>query len=138
GRGGMGVVYEARDVKLDRPVALKIVGPAHADTPQHLERFLREARAVARLDHPHVVRIYAVEEHEGRPYLALEFVPGGTLADDLRTRSPRPDEAAQLIETLARAVQHAHERGIVHRDLKPGNVLLTPERVPKVVDFGLA
>ncbi len=138
GKGGMGVVYKARQVRLDRVVALKMIragGQAEAD---ELERFGREARAVARLHHPHIVQIYEVGEHQGQPYLALEYLPGGSLAQHLAGAARPPKEAARLVETLARAVSAVHQAGIVHRDLKPANVLLTADGTPKVGDFGLA
>jgi WD40 repeat protein/tetratricopeptide (TPR) repeat protein len=138
GRGGMGVVYKARDVQLNRLVALKmILAGAHAG-PQELARFRTEAKAVARLQHPNVVQIHEVGEHDGLPYFSLEFVDGGSLHKKLAGAPQQPGAAAQLLETLARAVHAAHERGIVHRDLKPANVLLTADGVPKVTDFGLA
>jgi eukaryotic-like serine/threonine-protein kinase len=136
GRGGTGVVYKAWHLELKREVALKMVlSGAHAG-PHELARF--QAEAVARLQHPNIVQVYEVGHQGGRPYLALEYVDGGRLADQGRG-APRPvHEAARLVETLARAVQHAHERGIIHRDLTPGNILLTGDGVPKITDFGLA
>jgi WD40 repeat protein len=124
GRGGMGVVYKARQLRLNRLVALKmILAGAHAD-PADLARFQIEAEAVARLQHPNIVQIYEVGECNGRPYFSLEFVEGGSLHDRL-DGTPQPlTDAARMIETLARAVHYAHERGIVHRDLKPANILL--------------
>ena len=138
GRGGMGVVYEARQIKLNRPVALKmILAGAHADTGQQA-RFLAEAHAIARLRHPHIVQIHEIGEADHLPYFVLEFVEGGSLAQKL-DGSPQPFRAAaRLVELLARAVSYAHERGVVHRDLKPGNVLLTEAGEPKIADFGLA
>jgi tetratricopeptide (TPR) repeat protein len=153
-RGGMGVVYRAEQVGLKRVVALKmILAGAHAG-PEQLARFRAEAEAVARLQHPNIVQIYEVGEQDGLPFFSLEFVEGGSLEKRLR-KAPQPARAAaELVETLARAVQAAHERGIVHRDLKPANVLLaacglaSAERhagaklqaacVPKITDFGLA
>jgi WD40 repeat protein len=138
GRGGMGVVYHARQTKLKRLVALKmILAGAHAG-PQELERFRLEAEAIARLQHPNVVQIYEVGEHEGKPYFSLEFVDGGSLQNTL-TGTPLPArEAARLVETLALAMQAAHQLGVIHRDLKPANVLLTKTGIPKITDFGLA
>jgi WD40 repeat protein/serine/threonine protein kinase len=138
GRGGMGVVYKARHVRLNRLVALKVVlAGAHAG-PDRLARFHVEATTAARLQHPHIVQIYEVGEQDGQPFLALEYVTGGSLAQRLDGTPQPPRTAAELIETLARAVQAAHQAGVVHRDLKPANVLLTEEGTPKLTDFGLA
>src|SRR5207302_1746485 len=138
GRGGMGVVYKARQVKLDRVVALKmILAGVHAGA-QELARFRTEAQALARLQHPHIVQIHAIEEQDGTPYLSLEFMAGGSLAQKLQGLPHAPDAAARLIQTLARAIHAAHQQGIVHRDLKPANVLLTQDGTPKITDFGLA
>jgi serine/threonine-protein kinase len=138
GRGGMGVVYKARQLGLNRWVALKMVlAGAHAGG-QQLARFRIEAEAVARLQHPNIVQVYEIGESDGLPYISLEFVGGGCLTDKIHRRPQPPREAADLIETLARAMQYAHEHGIVHRDLKPGNVLLTPDGMAKITDFGLA
>ncbi|MFO0844320.1 MAG: protein kinase [Gemmataceae bacterium] len=148
GRGGMGAVYLARQVGLNRVVALKKIRPdAHLD-PEQQARFRREAEAVAKLDHPNIVQVYEVGEQEGQSYLALEYLDGGTLAEKLAGPLP-PREAAGLALTLARAIDHAHRRGIVHRDLKPANILLAGPppgvdaaglagAVVKVADFGLA
>jgi len=138
GRGGMGVVYHAEQESLGREVALKIVlAGAHAGWSER-SRFRVEAETAARLKHPNIVSIYEVGEQDDVPYLALEFVEGGSLAQAL-SRSPlAPSEAAVLAETLARAMEYVHQHGIVHRDLKPANVLLTAEGVPKIADFGLA
>ncbi len=138
GRGGMGIVYRARDARLGRIVALKTLAEARYATREQIERFLDEARAVARLRHPNIVAIHAIGEHEERPYLSLEFVEGGSLAHRLVDGPMAPRPAAELVETLARAIDVAHRAGVVHRDLKPSNVLLTAEGVPKVSDFGLA
>jgi WD40 repeat protein len=138
GRGGMGVVYRARQVQLKRLVALKmILAGAHAG-PHHLARFRAEAEAVARLQHPNIVQIHEIGEQAGLPYFSLELVDGGTLHQQLDGTPWPARKAAELIEVLARAMHAAHERGIVHRDLKPANVLLTADGTPKITDFGLA
>jgi eukaryotic-like serine/threonine-protein kinase len=138
GRGGMGIVFRARHLRLNRTVALKmLLGGAYAG-PHERERFLREAEAVAGLRHPHVVQVHDVGEHDGRPYFTMEYVEGGSLAQKL-AGTPQPARAAAaLLVTLAGAVEAAHRGGIVHRDLKPANVLLTADGTPKVGDFGLA
>src|SRR5262249_40903754 len=134
GRGGQSVVYKARQRALDRLVALKMV-LSRADTDAgERARFRQEAEAVAHLEHPHIVRIYDVGEVAGQPYCALEFVPGGTLAKKLAGTPLPAHEAARYLETLARTMAWAHQRGIIHRDLKPANVLLTDEGQLKVAD----
>jgi hypothetical protein len=123
-RGGMGVVYRARQISLNRVVALKmILTGAHA-APKEVARFRAEAEAVARFQHPNIVGVHDVGEHDGRPYMALEFVEGHSLAQELDGAPLSPQPSARLVEMLARAVHYAHERGIIHRDLKPANVLL--------------
>jgi hypothetical protein len=138
GHGGMGIVYRARQVGLDRVVALKMLLLGAAAGPEDLARFRREAEAIARLRHPNVVQIYQVGEHNGLPYFSLEFCAGGSLARQTGGRPQPVLRAAELVATLARAVQAAHEAGVVHRDLKPGNVLLDADGTPKITDFGLA
>jgi formylglycine-generating enzyme required for sulfatase activity len=138
GRGGMGVVYLARQVELGRLVALKMLRTGPWTNSEERERLLREARLVARLDHPGIVAIHAIGEHQGQPFLALEHVPGGSLAKRLDGKPWPIAQAVALVEQLARAVHHAHLHGIVHRDIKPANVLLTTEGAPRVADFGLA
>jgi WD40 repeat protein/tRNA A-37 threonylcarbamoyl transferase component Bud32 len=138
GRGAMGVVYKARQVALKRLVALKmILAGEHAARAQR-ERFRLEAEAVARLQHPNIVQIHEVGEHNGLQYFSLEYVDGGSLREMLAGTPLLPREAARLVEILARAMHAAHQRGIVHRDLKPANVLLTADGTPKIGDFGLA
>ena len=138
GRGGMGVVYKARQIKLNRLVALKmILAGAHA-SKKSLERFHTEAEAVARLRHPNIVQIYEIGEQDGLPYFSLEFIEGGTLADRIKGTPQPAESAARLVETLARAIHAAHDSGILHRDLKPANVLLHADGTPKITDFGLA
>ena len=138
GRGGMGVVYRARQSRLNRTVALKmILAGAHAGAEAGA-RFLAEAEAIARLQHPNIVQIFHIDEHEGRPFFEMEYVGGGTLADHIDGQPLPPREAARLVARLARAVAEAHRAGIVHRDLKPNNVLMAEDGTPKVADFGLA
>src|SRR5205085_11128204 len=132
GRGGMGVVYKARQVGLNRIVALKmILGGAHA-TADTLARFRTEAEAVARLQHPHIVQIHEIGEQQGLPYFSMEYVAGGSLADKLAGTPLPPRDVAKLVEKLARTIQYAHQHGIVHRDLKPANILLDAALVPKI------
>jgi tetratricopeptide (TPR) repeat protein len=139
GRGGMGVIFLAEDTRLPRRVALKVLLDARYTDPHYLARFEREADALARLQHPHIVRVYEAGQHRGRPYLALEYIEGGTLAERLAGREYSADESARLVESLALAVHYAHSLGVVHRDLKPGNILLSgPEGRPLISDFGLA
>jgi WD40 repeat protein len=137
-RGGMGVVYRARQVGLDRLVALKMI-PAgtHAD-PEKLARFHREAETVSRLEHRNIVQIHEVGEQDGCPYFSLELVEGGNLAEKFAATPLPAQQAALLVEPLARAIHYAHQHGVIHRDLKPANVLLTVDGVPKITDFGLA
>jgi hypothetical protein len=138
GEGGMGIVYKARQLAADRVVALKmILGGGHVSADL-LTRFRTEARAVARLQHPNIVQVHEVGEHEGLPYFSLEFCPGGSLDKKLAGTPLPPQEAAQLVETLARAMHAAHLAQIIHRDLKPANVLLAADGTPKITDFGLA
>jgi serine/threonine-protein kinase len=138
GHGGMGIVYRARHVRLNRLVALKMVlADGHAG-PRERARFRQEAEAVAALRHPNIVQVHDVGDVAGRPYFTMEYVEGGSLAQKL-AGTPLPGrEAAAVVATLAGAVEAAHRGGIVHRDLKPANVLLTADGVPKVSDFGLA
>jgi hypothetical protein len=138
GRGGMGVVYQARHLKLNRTVALKmILAGGHAGEAD-LARFQTEAEAIARLQHPNIVQVHEVGEHEGKPFFSLEFCAGGSLERKLAGTPLPPKEAASLVETLARAMQAAHEQHVIHRDLKPANVLLAEDGTPKITDFGLA
>jgi WD40 repeat protein len=138
GRGGMGAVYKARDIHLNRIVALKtIVGGAFA-APSERERFRREAEAIAHLDHPNIVPVYEVGEAAGVPYFSMKYYAGGSLAKHKRETSSDTRTVARLVESTARAIHHAHQRGVLHRDLKPSNVLLDEEGRPHVADFGLA
>ncbi len=138
GRGGMGVVFRARHLRLNRIVALKMALAGGYASPYERERFQREAMAVAGLRHPNVVQIHDVGDSDGRPYYTMEFVDGGSLAERL-SGTPMPAyQSALLVATLASAVEAAHKGGIIHRDLKPSNVLLTADGSPKIADFGLA
>src|SRR5262249_22973759 len=138
GRGGMGVVYRARQIRLNRPCVLKmILAGVHADADS-VARFLGEAEAVARLQHPSIVQIHHIGEADGLPYFELEYVDGGSL-DRRLDGTPWPARrAAELVAALAGGVAEAHRQGIIHRDLKPGNVLLATDGTPKITDFGLA
>jgi len=137
GEGGMGVVYKARQLRLNRLVALKMISAgAHASHTQR-DAFRVEAEAIARFQHPNIVQVYETSEQDGLPYFSMEYVGGGSLAQRLKREPLPPKQAAELIETLARGMHYAHQRNIVHRDLKPGNVLLTEDGVPKIADFGL-
>jgi WD40 repeat protein len=138
GKGGMGIVYKARQVALGRTVALKMILHAEHAGDDERRRFRAEAEAVASLQHPHIVQIHEVGEHAGLPYFSLEFCPGGSLEKELDGTPWEGKRAAVLIETLARAMHAAHQKGLVHRDLKPANVLLAEGGTPKITDFGLA
>jgi serine/threonine protein kinase/Tfp pilus assembly protein PilF len=138
GAGGMGEVYRARDMRLDRSVAIKSLPQGFAADPERLARFEREARLLASLNHPNIATIHGVEDVAGAPHLVLEFVEGETLAQRLARGALTVRETLELGVQIASAIEAAHERGIVHRDLKPGNVMLTPAGAVKVLDFGLA
>jgi hypothetical protein len=138
GRGGMGVVYRARELNLKRPVALKVLlAGSHAGS-RDLARFQAEATAAAAVRHPNVVQVYAVGQHGGLPFIALELLTGGSLDARLSAGPMAPADAARVVHGIARGVQAAHDQGVVHRDLKPANVLFGPDGDPKVADFGLA
>ena len=138
GRGGMGEVYLARDTRLDRQVAIKAM-PAHlAQDPDRLARFQREAKVLASLNHPGIGTIYGLEEADGHQYLILEFVEGETLADWVSRGAIPVEESLSLAKQIAEALDLAQEKGVIHRDLKPGNVMVTPDGIVKVLDFGLA
>jgi Tol biopolymer transport system component len=138
GAGGMGEVYRARDTKLDRDVALKILPEAIASDPERLARFEREAKTLAALNHPHIAHIHGLEESDGVRALVLEFVDGPTLSDRI-AQGPIPiNEALTIARQIAEAMEAAHEQGIIHRDLKPANVKVRPDGTVKVLDFGLA
>ena len=138
GHGGMGVVYRARQLGLNRPVALKMILAGAYATRTERRRFAREAEMVAGLRHPNIVQVHEVAELDGLPYFTMEYIEGGSLSQKLAGTPLPPREAAALSATLAWAVEAAHRSGIVHRDLKPANVLLAADGTPKVTDFGLA
>ncbi len=140
GRGGMGVVYLAREVRLDRPVAIKVLPPAGASQPALRERFLREARTAAKLSHPNIVAIHAVDEAQGFVFFAMAYVEGETITDRVAARGPLPpSEGARVLREVAWALAYAHGQGVIHRDVKPDNIMLEAAsgRV-LVADFGIA
>ena len=138
GRGGMGEVYRARDTKLDRDVALKVLPQAFTDDPDRLARFEREAKVLASLNHPNIGHIYGLEEADGQKALVLELIEGPTLADRIK-QGPIPiDEALPIAKQIAEALEAAHEQGVIHRDLKPANIKVRDDGMVKVLDFGLA
>ncbi len=138
GRGGMGVVYRARQIDLDRIVAIKMILSSHLASADQVDRFYAEARAAARLRHPNIVGMYEVGEHRGQHFFAMEFVDGPSLAQKLKAGPLDPTAAARCVLIVARAIQYLHTQGLVHRDLKPSNILLDGDDRPCVTDFGLA
>ena len=138
GAGGMGEVYRARDTKLNRDVAVKVLPAAFANDAERMARFQREAEMLAALNHPNIASIYGVEESGGVRALVMELVEGPTLAEHLKSGAMPLDEALQIAKQMAEALEYAHEHGIMHRDLKPANVKITPEGIVKILDFGLA
>src|SRR4029434_9435121 len=138
GAGGMGEVYRARDTRLDRHVAVKVLLDSFARDPERLARFEREAKLLASLNHPHIAQIYGIEESGGTKALVIELVEGPTLADRI-AQGPVPlDEALPIARQIAEALEAAHEQGIIHRDLRPANIKVRPDGSVKVLDFGLA
>ena len=138
GAGGMGEVYRARDTKLNRHVAIKVLLPAVANDPDRLARFSREAQILAALNHPNIAQIHGLEDAGGLHALVMELVDGQTLADRIARGAIPIDEALPMAMQIAEALEAAHEQGIIHRDLKPANIKLREDRTVKVLDFGLA
>ncbi|MCM2257959.1 MAG: serine/threonine protein kinase, partial [Vicinamibacteria bacterium] len=138
GAGGMGEVFRARDTKLGREVAIKVLPAAFAQDAERVARFRREAQILAALNHPNIAAIYGLEEGEGRLALVMELVDGEDLSQRVKRGAIPVDEALQVAKQIAEALEEAHEKGIVHRDLKPANVKLTADGKVKVLDFGLA
>src|SRR5262245_14981618 len=138
GSGGMGEVYRARDTKLGREVAAKVLPDAFLHDTERIARLEREAKALAALNHPHIAALYEMEQDGGRHFLVMELVEGVTLRDLISTGSLRLEQALDIARQIAEALEAAHEKGVVHRDLKPANVKITPDGMVKVLDFGLA
>ena len=138
GKGGMGEVYQAKDQKLDRDVAIKVLPAEFAKDADRVARFQREAKLLASLNHPNIAAIFGLEEFGGTNFLVLELVEGETLADRIKTGPIPVEDALKLALQIADALEAAHEKGVIHRDLKPANIKVTPEGKVKVLDFGLA
>ncbi|HIE38145.1 MAG TPA: serine/threonine protein kinase, partial [Anaerolineae bacterium] len=138
GQGGMATVFKAYHPALDRYVAIKVLHPAFREDPNFLTRFQREARIVAKLDHPNIVPIYDFSEHRGHPYLVMRFIEGQTLKTRLQDTPISLEEVQRVVEAVGDALAYAHRQGILHRDIKPSNIILAPEGQIYLTDFGLA
>ncbi|MFL5243004.1 MAG: serine/threonine-protein kinase [Gemmataceae bacterium] len=138
GRGGMGVVYKARQKDLDRLVAIKMILSSRLASAEHVSRFHAEARSTARIQHPHIVQVYETGQIHGQNYFAMEYIDGPNLGDMARDKKPSPEQAVRLLLPVVRAVGHLHAEGLIHRDLKPTNIIVDPQNRPVLTDFGLA
>ena len=138
GEGGMGVVYQARDTRLSRSVALKVLHPSRAADPERRRRFIREAKAASALNHPNIVTIYDIGEEAGTAFIVMEHIVGKPLSELIPRSGMRVNDAIALAIPIADALAKAHSAGIVHRDLKPANLIVTVDGSPKLLDFGVA
>ena len=138
GAGGMGEVYLAQDTKLDRKVALKILPADVASDYDRMGRFVREARAAAALNHPHIAQVFEIGEYDGTHFIAMEFVDGATLREKFHLERTELKKLLRVLQQVAEGLSKAHAAGIVHRDLKPDNIMITGDGFAKVLDFGLA
>ncbi len=138
GEGGMGVVYKAEDTKLDRPVALKFLAAHALEDPEYKARFVREAEAAARLDHPNICTVYEIDEADGQTFLSMAYLEGETVREKVKARPLKLEDALDIAIQTAQGLQAAHEKGITHRDIKSANLIVTPKGQVKIMDFGLA
>ncbi|MBK9925588.1 MAG: serine/threonine protein kinase [Anaerolineales bacterium] len=138
GRGGMATVYHAFDTSFNREVAIKILPREFLHNPQFLDRFQREVKTIAQLEHPAIVPVYDVGEHDGIPYFVMRYMPGGSLSDMIKKGRFSPEDTARIVERLASALSYAHRKGVIHRDLKPDNILFNEDAYPFISDFGIA
>ena len=138
GRGGMATVYKAYHANLDRYVALKVLHPAFLEDPNFLARFQREARLVAKLEHPNIVPVYDFADHEEQPYLVMKYIEGETLKAHLNRGRLEPDEIWKVVEAVGAGLGYAHKQGVLHRDIKPSNVIMAKDDRAYLADFGLA
>src|SRR5688572_8114259 len=138
GAGGMGAVYKAYDKKLHRIIALKLLKPEFISQQDRRRRFLQEARAASALSHPHILTVYEVGEHDGKPYIAMEYVEGETLRQRIKSGALQIKEVLQIAVQIAEGLAKAHDAGIIHRDLKPENLMVRHDGYAKILDFGLA